>query len=117
LKCNGCSRASGFPNVVVARDGTVLATWGSKRVRVRRSEDGGKTWGPEIAIGDGIHGGGRSWTKASGDVLVFTHPEHPPRDGTDGAAHRVPQHDHGKTWQRPRRRFTKTRGASSRRCT
>ena len=33
-----------FPNVVVATDGSVVATWGSKNMRVRRSEDGGKTW-------------------------------------------------------------------------
>ena len=37
-----------FPNVVVAVDGTVLATWGNQAIRVRRSEDGGETWGPEI---------------------------------------------------------------------
>ena len=35
-----------FPNVVVGTDGTVLATWGRENYRVRRSEDGGKTWGP-----------------------------------------------------------------------
>jgi hypothetical protein len=34
-----------FPNIVVAMDGTVLATWGSSKIRVRRSEDGGATWG------------------------------------------------------------------------
>jgi hypothetical protein len=33
-----------MPNVVVTTDGTVLATWGKKRVRVRRSDDGGETW-------------------------------------------------------------------------
>lgn len=64
-----------FPNLVVSSDGTVLATWGSTQVRVRRSEDGGTTWGPEIAIGDGIHGGGVIVDPNSGDVLVFTHPE------------------------------------------
>ena len=32
-----------FPNVVVTTDGTVLASYGSSKVRVRRSEDGGKT--------------------------------------------------------------------------
>jgi hypothetical protein len=31
-----------FPNVVVATDGTVLAFWNG--VKVRRSEDGGKSW-------------------------------------------------------------------------
>ena len=55
-----------FPNLVVCRDGAVLATWGSKHVRQRRSEDGGKTWGPEISIGDGIHGGGAIVDERSG---------------------------------------------------
>ena len=32
------------PNVVVATDGTVLATWGTGHFQVRRSENGGKTW-------------------------------------------------------------------------
>ena len=39
-----------FPNVVVAVDGTILASWGSRSLRVRRSEDGGKTWGKEITV-------------------------------------------------------------------
>ena len=30
-----------FPNVVVAPDGTVVATWGAKHLVARRSEDGG----------------------------------------------------------------------------
>ena len=33
-----------FPNVAVALDGTVVATWGRHILRARRSEDGGKTW-------------------------------------------------------------------------
>ena len=33
-----------FPNIVVTKKGTVLATWGTKQIRARRSEDGGKTW-------------------------------------------------------------------------
>ena len=39
-----------FGNIVVTMDGTVLATWGTTHVRAKRSEDGGKTWGPEIVI-------------------------------------------------------------------
>jgi hypothetical protein len=42
-----------LPNIVVATDGTVLAMWGWGQVRVRRSEDGGKSWGPEIRLGNG----------------------------------------------------------------
>ena len=38
-----------FPNVVVAVDGSVLAVWNG--VIVKRSEDGGDTWGPEISVG------------------------------------------------------------------
>ena len=34
-----------FPSVVVALDGTVLAFWGQNTLpRLRRSEDGGRTW-------------------------------------------------------------------------
>ena len=48
-----------FPNVVVTNAGTVLATFGTKSVRARRSTDGGATWGEEIVIADpGFHGGG-----------------------------------------------------------
>ena len=35
-----------FGNIVVTMDGTILATWGTSHVRAKRSEDGGKTWGP-----------------------------------------------------------------------
>ena len=34
-------RGERFPNIAVAVDGTVLATWGSSAVRMRRSQDGG----------------------------------------------------------------------------
>ena len=48
-----------FPNVVVTPYGTVLASWGSPNIRVRRSEDGGITWSEEITIvKSGFHGGG-----------------------------------------------------------
>lgn len=89
-----------FPNVVVARDGSVLATWGSKRVRVRRSEDGGTTWGPEILVGEGIHGGGAIVDqRREGDILLFVHPEHPPRDGATAPRTMYRSADHGKTWK------------------
>lgn len=68
-----------FPNVVVTKKGTVLATWGSSRIRVRRSQDGGVTWGPEITIAEkGIHGGGTTVDEATGDILVFVESQHPP---------------------------------------
>ena len=83
-----------FPNVTVTLNGTILATWGSKHVRVRRSEDGGKTWGPEISIaGSGIHGGGTTVDETTGDVLVFVEDKHPPAPLTVYRSK-----DDGKTW-------------------
>lgn len=87
-----------FPNVVVARDGTVVATWGSHRIRVRRSEDGGRTWGPEIPVGEGIHGGGAIVDERRGDLLIFAHPEHPPRDGSTAPRTVYRSTDDGKSW-------------------
>ena len=68
-----------FPNVVVTKKGTLLATWGSSAISVRRSEDGGSSWGPQITIcNSGIHGGGTTVDEATGDVLVFVENGHPP---------------------------------------
>ncbi|MCL4202605.1 MAG: glycoside hydrolase [Pirellulaceae bacterium] len=88
--------AERFPNVVVTTDGTVLATWGSKTYRVRRSEDGGETWGAEIVVQDepAFHGGGALVDEKRGDVLVFVHETHPPSPLT---VYRSA--DHGKTWK------------------
>ena len=61
-----------LPNVVVATDGAVLAAWGWGQVRVRRSEDGGTTWGPEIAVGKGLLSGGVTVDEKTGDILLFT---------------------------------------------
>lgn len=62
-----------FPSVVVAVDGTVLAfRAASGPVQVRRSEDGGETWGPIIEVGGGrSHLGAAIVDDASGDILVF----------------------------------------------
>jgi sialidase-1 len=81
-----------FPNVVVATDGTVLAFWNG--VKVRRSEDAGKTWGDEILVGKGFMGGGVTVDENSGDVLAFVETEHPPAPLT---VYRSA--DHGKTWR------------------
>jgi sialidase-1 len=87
-------RGERFPNVVVATDGTVLATWGSKSIRARRSEDGGKTWQAEITIADpGFHGGGALVDRNSGDTLVFVQDRHPP-----ASASVYRSKDHGRTW-------------------
>ena len=39
-----------FPNVAVTLKGTVVATWGTEQFVVRRSEDGGETWGPRYPL-------------------------------------------------------------------
>ena len=88
-------RGERFPNVAVAVDGTVLATWGSSSVRVRRSEDGGKTWGEEITIAKpGFQGGGLTVDEKSGDILAFVEAHHPP-----AAVSVYRSTDHGKTWK------------------
>lgn len=83
-----------FPCVVVALDGTVIATWGSSRVRARRSEDGGRTWGETIPIADGIQGGGTTVDETSGDVLAFVESGHPPAELTV-----LRSRDQGRTWE------------------
>jgi sialidase-1 len=83
-----------FPNVVVATDGTVVTTWGHKNFMVRRSEDGGKTWGPEITVANpGFQGGGTTVDESTGDILVFVEEGHPPAPVTVFRSK-----DHGKTW-------------------
>ena len=82
-----------LPNVIVATDGTVLAVWGWGSVRVRRSEDGGQTWGPELELGKGLNSGGAIVNEANGEILVFTESKHPPAPLTVYRSK-----DHGKTW-------------------
>lgn len=94
LQVSQVFRNERFPNVVVTPRGTVLATWGSQQIRVRRSEDGGTTWGDEIAIGKGIHGGGTTIDEATGDILVFVEDQHPPAPLTIYRSR-----DDGQTWQ------------------
>ena len=68
-----------YPNVVVTIQGTVLAVWGNDGVVVRRSEDGGKTWGSAISVSKkGYHGGGTTVDTTSGDILVFVEERQPP---------------------------------------
>lgn len=82
-----------MPNVVTALDGTVIAVWGMDTVRVRRSEDGGITWGQSITIGAGWNGGGAIVDENTGDILVFTEDSPPPTP-----LHMYRSNDHGKTW-------------------
>ena len=80
-----------FPNIVTAVDGTVLAFWNG--VKVRRSEDGGETWGPEIMVEKGFMGGGVIVNETNGEILAFVEDHHPP------GPWKVSQStDHGKTW-------------------
>ena len=87
-----------FPNVVVALDGTVVATWGTQNLVVRRSEDGGATWGPTIEVGAGIHAGGTLVDEVTGDILFFGHPEHPPKDNSTAPRTVYRSADTGCTW-------------------
>ena len=80
-----------FPNVVVAVDGTVLAVWAG--VKVRRSEDGGRTWGAEITVGKGFMAGGATVNETNGDILAFVEKHHPPAPLTVYRSK-----DHGKSW-------------------
>jgi sialidase-1 len=85
-----------FPNVVVAMDGSVIATWGNKKYRVRRSEDGGKTWGNEIIVADpGFHGGGVTVDENNGAIFAFVEEGHPVAPLTV-----YKSTDHGKSWNK-----------------
>jgi len=84
-----------FPNIVVTAKGTVLATFGSQSVRARRSEDGGKNWGPPITIADpGFHGGGLTVDENTGHIFAFAEAKHPP-----SKVNVFRSSDDGKTWQ------------------
>jgi len=81
-----------FPNIIVAMDGTVIAAWNG--VQVRRSEDGGKSWGAPILIAEGFMGGGFTVDEISGDILAFVEDTHPP-----APLHIYRSSDHGLTWK------------------
>lgn len=65
-----------FPNIVVSTKGTLLAVWGG--VKLKRSEDGGMTWGDDIKVADGFMGGGVIVNETNGDILAFVEERHPP---------------------------------------
>ena len=84
-----------YPNVVVTTRGTVLSVWGNNGVVVRRSEDGGRSWGPKITVANaGYHGGGTTVDGKSGDILVFVEARQPPAPLTIYRS----QND-GRSWQ------------------
>ncbi|MEM7263416.1 MAG: sialidase family protein [Planctomycetota bacterium] len=84
-----------FPNVVVATDGTLVASFGTSSLRVRRSTDGGKTWGEMITVAKpGFQGGGLTVDETSGHILAFVEKHHPPAEISIYRSG-----DHGKTWK------------------
>ncbi len=93
LEIQQIHRGGRFANCAVAVDGTVLAV--ITGVKLRRSEDGGKTWGPEITIGTGFMGGGVTVNEANGEILAFVEDHHPPANLTVYSSK-----DHGKTWSK-----------------
>jgi sialidase-1 len=84
-----------FPNVVVAKDGSIIATWGKENCVSRRSIDGGDLWENEVIIGPGINGGGLTLDENSGDLITFVEKEHPP-----STIKCYKSRDIGKTWDR-----------------
>ncbi len=97
LESNALFEGGRFPNVIVATDGTVVATWGSEKYRTRRSPDGGSTWEDEVIVSDpGFHGGGALVDEITGDLIVFVEAHHPPTE--DRRLYR--SRDAGKTWER-----------------
>ena len=83
-----------YPNVVVTTRGTVISVWGNDGVVVRRSEDGGRTWGGVITVSEkGYHGGGTTVDENSGDLLVFVEDRQPPAPLTVYRSR-----DDGRTW-------------------
>jgi len=84
-------RGGRFPNIVVAMDGSILAVWNG--VIVKRSEDGGDTWGDAISVGKGFMGGGVTVNERNGEIIAFVEKGHPP--AAQALYHST---DHGKTW-------------------
>lgn len=70
-----------FPNIVVAMDGSLVCSWGTENVLVKRSEDGGLSWSKDIFVTKGIQGGGMIVDELSGDILLFTEDSHPVAKG------------------------------------
>ena len=84
-----------YPNVVVTTKGTILTAWGNNGVAIRRSSDGGKTWGSAITVAKaGYLGGGTTIDDQSGDILIFVEDRQPPAPLTVYRSR-----DDGKTWQ------------------
>jgi hypothetical protein len=83
-------KGRGGTNIVTATDGTVIAFQSMKHDAIRRSIDGGRTWGAEIGMGAGAGYGNAVVDDVSGDVLYVN-----PRAGWVFRSR-----DHGATWAR-----------------
>jgi hypothetical protein len=83
-------KGRGGTNIVTATDGTVIAFQSMKHDAIRRSIDGGRTWGAEIGMGAGAGYGNAVVDDVSGDVLYVN-----PRAGWVFRSR-----DHGATWVR-----------------
>jgi sialidase-1 len=84
-----------FPNVVISKEGTIIATWGNENFTVRRSIDGGNTWGTEIMVAaSGISGGGVIVDERNGDLMAFVEENHPP-----APLHFYRSIDDGESWR------------------
>ena len=84
------------PNIVVTLKGTVLATLGDKKLLVRRSQDGGNTWGEEFTLAEpAFQGGGLTVDETNGNILAFAEDRHPP---APLSVYR--SQDDGKTWRK-----------------
>jgi sialidase-1 len=62
-------KGGGGTSIVTARDGTVVAFQSMGSNRIRRSTDGGLTWGKELEIGPGAHYGNAIVDETTGDIL------------------------------------------------
>ncbi len=103
LKIGQVFKSERFPNIVVTMKGTLLASWGQRSVRVKRSEDGGKTWGKAIMISNpGFQSGGLTVDENSGDIIAFVEDRHPPANITVFRSK-----DDGKTWKKQEAKFNK----------
>ena len=101
-------RGERFPNVVVATDGSIVATFGSSSVKARHSEDGGKTWGEEITIAKpGFQGGGVTVDENTGHILAFIEDRHPPAKISIYRSK-----DHGKTWTKQETKIEKDKNGN-----
>lgn len=97
-----------FPNILVTQKGTVLANWGGISQHhgegsflVRRSEDGGSTWGPLQTITKPVrwNGGGSLVDETSGDILLFVEKDPMTVEFPAGPLHIFRSSDDGLTWQ------------------